>query len=228
MCGRFFLSSGAAEVARHFGLAVEPVLAPRYNIAPGQPVPVVRQRARDGSRVCEAMRWGFAPRFAPDARSRPINARAEGIAARPLFRDAFARRRGLVPADGFFEWQHRGRSARPFAVRVQDGALFAMAALFERGAGEDAVDSCAIVTTEANAHVAVIHDRMPVVLAPENWALWLDPAVREPDRLLPLLRPCPSEWIALHPVDRRVNDVRCDDAALVEPERDLFSASGPS
>jgi putative SOS response-associated peptidase YedK len=226
MCGRFFLSHSGAEVARLFELAVEPVLAPRYNIAPGQPIPLVRRRARDGLRVCDAMRWGFAPRFAPDLRQRPINARAEGVATSPLFRDAFARRRGLVPADGFFEWQHRGRSSRPFAVRVQGGALFAMAALFERGAGENEQGSCAIVTTDANARIAPIHDRMPVVLPHEHWALWLDPAVHEPERLLPLLAPCPSEWIDRHPVDRRVNDVRCDDAALVEPERDLFSSSG--
>lgn len=231
MCGRFFLSQSGAEVLQHFALAEEPVLAPRYNIAPTQPIPVVRQRARGGGdRVLELRRWGFDPGFAgrtPRAGPRPINARAETLATQPLFRAAFASQRGLVPADGFYEWQHRGRSARPFAVRVRGGALFAMAALYARRDGDDGpVDSCAIVTTDANARVAPIHDRMPVILAPEDYAAWLDPAQREPAALLALLRPCPAEWIDVHPVDRRVNDVRCDDPSLPEPERDLFSLGG--
>jgi len=227
MCGRFFLSRSNAEIARHFELAEEPVLAPRYNIAPMQPLPLVRQRARDGRRVLESMQWGFVPRFVRDEpRQRPINARVEGIAERPLFRDAFARRRGLVPADGFYEWQHRGHSSRPFAVRVRGGALFAMAALFDRREAPDgALASCAIVTTAANTALAAIHDRMPAIVAPEHYALWLDPAVHEPERLLPLLAPLGSDAISMHPVDRRVNDVRCDDAELIQPERDLFSSS---
>ena len=231
MCGRFFLSKSNAEIARHFALAAEPVLAPRFNIAPAQRVPVVRERASaPGERVLELRSWGFVPRFAADRSGKhPINARAETIAATPMFREAFAHRRGIVPADGFYEWQHRGRSARPFAVRVHGGALFGMAALFDRhGDGPDALDSCAIVTTDANAVVAPIHDRMPLILAPDDYALWLDPAVTDPERLRPLLRPCPPAWIDLHPVESRVNDVREDDARLVLPERDLFSLGAPS
>jgi putative SOS response-associated peptidase YedK len=265
MCGRFFLSKSGAEIARHFDLATEPVLAPHFNIAPTQHIAFVRtafprsepkasgevHEARVGTgsqlrspivprseakpsgeihkaalRVLETRAWGFLPHFAKSLREgqRPINARCETIATSPLFRDAFVRRRGLVPASGFYEWQHRGRSARPFAIRVRDGELFAMAALFDHWEGEGAaLDSCAIVTSDANERVAPIHDRMPVILAPADYALWLDPDVRDPERLLPLLRPCPAEWIDLHPVDRRVNDVRCDDAQLAEPERDLFS-----
>ncbi len=247
MCGRFFLSKSAAEMVSHFDLAEVPVLAPRFNIAPTQLVPFVRQRRTEPAttlavprsepqasgevhqaraRVLEARAWGFLPHFAdsPRAGTRPINARAETLATSPLFRDAFARRRGLVPASGFYEWQHRGRSARPFAIRVRGGELFAMAALFDHWGAEDAsLDSCAIVTSAANERVAPIHERMPVIVAPADYALWLDPAVRDAERLLPLLRPCPAEWIDLHPVDRRVNDVRCDDAQLAEPERDLFS-----
>ena len=168
------------------------------------------------------------PHFAKALRRgpRPINARSETVATTPLFRDAFARRRGLVPASGFYEWQHRGRSARPFAIRVRGGELFAMAALFDHWEAENAsLDSCAIVTSAANERVAEIHDRMPVILAPADYALWLDPAVHDPERLLPLLRPCPAAWIDLHPVERRVNDVRSDDAGLAEPERDLFSGA---
>lgn len=228
MCGRFFLSRSNAEIARHFGLAEPPGLAPRYNIAPGQDVPVVRARAGEGSpsRVLELRRWGLVPGWASDRRSgaRPINARAESAAQQALFRSALAQRRGLVPADGFYEWQHRGRSARPFAVRVR-GGLFAMAALYERSSGKGGpLDTCAILTTEANEAVRPVHDRMPVILAPEDYAAWLDPAQLDAAALAPLLRPCPAEWIELHPVDRRVNDVREDDADLVAPERDLFSA----
>lgn len=229
MCGRFFLSRSGAEVMQHFTLAEEPVLAPRYNIAPTQAVPVVRQRMRNAERVLELRRWGFDPGFGQAARSgpRPINARAETLATQPLFRAAFASRRGLVPADGFYEWQHRGRSARPFAVRVRGGALFAMAALHARREDETGgVDSFAIVTTAANERIAAIHDRMPVILAPEDYAAWLDPAQCDLAALASLLRPCPAEWTESYPVDRRVNDVRCDDPTLPEPERDLFSLGG--
>jgi putative SOS response-associated peptidase YedK len=253
MCGRFFLSKSGAEMVRHFDLSEEPVLAPRFNIAPTQDVPLVRQRRAERAaasavprsepqasgeihkaraRTLQTFSWGFVPHFADDVRSgpRPINARSETIATSPLFRDAFARRRGLVPASGFYEWQHRGKSSRPFAIRVRGGELFAMAALFEHWERDGAsLDSCAIVTSAANDRVAPIHERMPVILAPADYALWLDPAVQDPERLLPLLRPCPAEWIDLHPVENRVNDVRCDDARLAEPERDLFSfADGTS
>lgn len=224
MCGRFFLSRSSADVARAFDLAEVPSLAPRYNVAPTQQVGVIRATA--SGRRLESMQWGFVPGFASDPRAgqRPINARAETIATLPLFRGAFASRRGVIPADGFYEWQHRGRSSRPFAVRASDGSLLAMAAIWdrhERDAGPLA--SCAIVTTAANTRVAEIHDRMPVLLAPEDLAVWLDPAEHDVDRLRALLRPCDPERLALHPVDRRVNDVRCDDASLPEPERDLFS-----
>lgn len=234
MCGRFFLSTSNAEIARRFGLAAAPPLPPRFNIAPGQLVAVVRARRADlpdaaPERVLELRQWGFVPRWAAEPRraARPINARAETAASLPLFREAWAYRRGLIPADGFYEWQHRGRSARPFAVRVRGGEPFAMAALWEHWeqVGAVSIDSCAIVTTPANARIAPIHDRMPLILGPEDWARWLDPE-REPGDLAGLLRPCPAEWIDLHPVDPRVNDVREDDARLIEPERDLFASAG--
>src|SRR5262249_44556825 len=156
-------------------LAEEPVLAPRYNIAPTQPIAVVRRVGE--RRVLEPMQWGFVSRMPVEAKgaaARPINARAETIATTPLFRDAFARRRGIVPADGFYEWQPRGRSSRPFAVLRRDGAPLAMAAVWERSEGEAGpLVSCAIVTTEANAALAPLHERMPVLLAPEDFATWL-------------------------------------------------------
>jgi putative SOS response-associated peptidase YedK len=224
MCGRFFLSTSAAEIARSFELtSPPPPLAPRFNIAPGQAIPVVRALSREApgraGRVLELLRWGLAPTWMRAAAVHPINARAESAAELPLFREALARRRGLVPANGFYEWQHRGRSARPFAVRLRGGALFAMAALWERGAQEEP-GSCAIVTTEANERVRAIHGRMPLVIAPEDFARWLDP---ERADVAELLQPWPADGLDLHPVDARVNDVRNDDARLTEPERDLFS-----
>jgi putative SOS response-associated peptidase YedK len=227
MCGRFFLSRSGAEIARHFDLAREPTLAPRYNIAPGQPIALVRERLRDGARerVLEERIWGFVPHWAerPGAGRHPINARAETAATRALFRDAFARRRALVPADGFYEWQHRGRSARPFAVRLRGGGLFAMAALYERWHGPGGpLDTCAILTTAANAPVAAIHDRMPAIVAPADYGIWLDPAAADAELLAALLQPWPDAGIELHPVDRRVNDPHCDDPGLLVPERDLF------
>jgi putative SOS response-associated peptidase YedK len=227
MCGRFFLSRSSADVARAFDLAATPALAPRWNVAPTQPIAVVHET--DRGRVVDAMRWGFVPAFATDPRAghHPINARAETIATSPLFRGAFARRRGIVPADGFYEWQHRGKSSRPFAVLRTDGALLAMAAIFEvHEAGGGALKSAAIVTTDATATLAPIHHRMPVLLEPDDFALWLDPGERDTDRLCALLCPSAPEAVRVHPVDRRVNDVRCDDPSLPEPERDLFSGLG--
>jgi putative SOS response-associated peptidase YedK len=237
MCGRFFLSTSGAEIARRFDLDAAPALAPRFNIAPGQDLALVRAErvgsAATARRVLEMRLWGLVPRWVDDPRRapRPINARVETAAQLPIFREALAHRRGLVPADGFYEWQHRGRSARPFAVRIRGGEPFAMAALWEHWerreaeeVGPASIDSCAIVTTDANARVRSIHDRMPLILPPEHWARWLDPALRDVADLAPLLRPWPAEWTDLHPVDARVNDVREDDARLAEPERDLFSA----
>jgi putative SOS response-associated peptidase YedK len=227
MCGRFFVATPGPELARHFGLAVAPDLPARFNVAPGQPIPMVR--VRDGERVLEAPRWGFVPAWAEDpaAGRRPINARVETAAGSPLFRTALAQRRGLVPADGFYEWQHVGRSARPFAIRPRDGGLLAMAALFERWQrGGETLESCAIVTVPAAGAVRPLHDRMPLFLAPADYARWLDPALDDPAMLAPLLAGHGAERLEAYPVDRRVNDVREDDARLVEPERDLFSAGG--
>jgi putative SOS response-associated peptidase YedK len=224
MCGRFLLSTPGPELARVFGLAVAPELRPRFNVAPGQPIALVHALPDAAGRALAAPLWGYAgPGAAPGRR--PINARAETIASSPLFRSAFARRRGLVPADGFYEWQHAGRSSRPFAIRPRAAGPIAFAAIFDAAPdGEPA--SCAIVTTAANGQVRPIHDRMPVILPPEAWAEWLDPARVDAEALGALLAPARDDLLFAHPVDRRVNDVREDDAALALPERDLFSLGG--
>jgi putative SOS response-associated peptidase YedK len=229
MCGRFFLATPGPELARQLGLDAAPELAPRFNIAPGQPVPLLRAEGSAAVRVLAAARWGFVPAWAedPEHGRRPINARSETAASSPLFRHALTHRRGLVPADGFYEWQHVGRSARPFAVARRDRELLALGALFERweraGTG---LETCAILTVPATGAVAALHDRMPLLVPREAWARWLDPARQEPAAIAPLLAGAGAEALVTWPVDRRVNDVREDDEALLEPERDLFSAGG--
>jgi putative SOS response-associated peptidase YedK len=228
MCGRLFLSTPGPELARQFDLAEAPALAPRFNVAPGQPLPLVRAEGPAGRRVLAAPRWGFVPAWADDpGRSpRPINARWESAANSPLFRRALAQRRGLVPADGFYEWQHAGRSARPFAVARRDRALLALGAVFERWErGGATLESCAILTVPAASPVRALHDRMPLLVPREAWSAWLDPERREPPPIVP---DAGAAALEVWPVDRRVNDVREDDAALLAPERDLFSAGGPA
>jgi len=218
MCGRFVQSSSGQTLAERFGVAEAPALRPRYNIAPTQLAAAVREI--EGRRRIDLLRFGLVPGWAEDLRvgSRMINARAERIATAPAFRAAFRRRRCIVPADGFYEWQPRGKTKQPWLVRAADGAPLALAAVWERfePAEGEPVESFALVTTEANDALRPIHDRMPVALAPDEVDAWLDPAQQDRDALCALLRPraLPLECI---PVSRAVNDVRHDDSSLLEP-----------
>ncbi len=221
MCGRVTLTSSARELAEQFALdAAEGAsqLVPRYNIAPTQDVATVRQD-REGQRVLSFERWGLVPHWAknPSIGSRLINARAETVATKPAFRDALKRRRCIVPVDGFYEWSGRGAERRPFVFRSPDARMLGIAGLYERWVGEggEVVDSCTLVTTAANETLAAFHDRMPVILAPDRYDVWLDREVREPERLLPLLSPCPPDWLEPSPVSSRINNVRNDDPACL-------------
>ena len=221
MCGRFTLFTPASRLAEVFlpGEAVS--LAPRYNIAPSQPVLAVRVAPATGRREFATPRWGLIPSWAKDASigSRLINARAETVSEKPAFRRAFRERRCLVPADGFYEWKQEATGKRPFYVRMRDGAPFAFAGLWERWEkipGE-AVETCAILTTEPNDLLAPLHDRMPVIVAPEDFERWLDPAVRSPELLAPLLHPFPAGAMEAFPVGRAVNNPRSDDPSCVRP-----------
>jgi putative SOS response-associated peptidase YedK len=220
VCGRFTLRRPGGEVARHFELQEVPELAPRYNAAPGQDVAVVRAEAT-GMRRLEARHWGLVPPWADDPRvgSRMINARSESAERLPAFAEALRLRRCLVPADGFFEWVARGRERRAFHVRLPDDGLFGMAGLWEtwRGPGGEIVESCAILTTAANTYLRRLHDRMPVILAPGDYARWLDPGQRAPAALRPLLRPYPDGALLLAPVGPRVNRVENDDPDCLAP-----------
>ena len=227
MCGRFTLRASPAEVARRFDLeegATGEALAqrgPRYNIAPGQEVAVVRAAPDAAGRVLEWRRWGLVPRWAedPSIGHRMINARAETAAERPAFREAFRRRRCIVPADSFYEWAGSDRGRQPYRIARVDGDLFGIAGLFEtwRGAGGEVLDSCTLLTVAANRVVGRLHDRMPVLLEPDAYAAWLDPTLEDRGVLAGLLAPCPDERLTLHPVSARVNDVRNDGPELLDP-----------
>ena len=218
MCGRFALHATSEELAR--GLHC-PALAgyrveARYNIAPGQWILVVRPE-RDALEPGLAQ-WGLVPSWARDPREgpRPINARAEGIEAKPTFRGAFRHGRCLVPASGFYEWKTEGGRKQPWYIRPAGGGTFSFAGLVSTWAGpEGELTTCAVVTTAANALMAPLHDRMPVILAPEDRAAWLDPGNRH---AADLLRPCPAADMEAWPVGAAVGNPRHDGPDLILPE----------
>jgi len=218
VCGRYTLAAPAETVAEAFGIEAVPGLAPRYNIAPTEPVPVVR--AAERGRVLEMRRWGLVPHWAREPGGPPLfNARAETVAGKPAFREPFRLRRGLAPADGFYEWREAAGRRQPWHVRRRDGGLFAIAALWETWKPPDGetLASCTFLTTEANDAVRPIHDRMPVILPPERWDAWLDPGERDPGRLGALLVPADPALFTAYPVDPRVNRAEHDEPANVEP-----------
>jgi putative SOS response-associated peptidase YedK len=222
MCGRFLNRTPASETARVFGTAnALPNYPPRYNLAPTQPALVVRFNPETRERSLDPLRWGLIPFWAKDAKIgySTINAKAETIAEKPAFRDAFKSRRCIIPADGFYEWQKTTAGKVPHAIMPREGN-FAFADLWERWkdpASQEIVRSCTIVTGRPNELVAPIHDRMPVILPPETWARWLgeEPASRE--ELLELLKPYPAERMHAYAISTRVNSVRNDEPTLLEP-----------
>lgn len=221
MCGRFLLTAPLEAVQRLFGFAEQPNLAPRYNIAPSQAVAAMIVDAA-AERHFHWMRWGLVPSWSKgERRAAPlINARSETVAEKPSFRAAFAQRRCVVFADGFYEWRQSG-NRQPYCVRLTSGDPFAFAAIWEplavTGEGEPE-RGCALITTQANARMAEVHHRMPVILAPEEVGPWLDPATPRA-ALQALLKPLPDAAVTVTPVSKRVNAVREDDAGLMEEER---------
>jgi putative SOS response-associated peptidase YedK len=222
MCGRFLNRLPVTETAQIFGtVGAVPNWPPRYNLAPTQPVLAVRFNPEARERSLDVLRWGLVPIWAKELAfgAKCINAKAETVADKPAFRDAFKTRRCLIPADGFYEWRKTGGAKVPYAIVPEDG-VFAFAGLWERWkdpASQEIVRSCTIVTGRPNELVAPIHDRMPVILPKETWARWLgeEPASRE--ELLDLLQPYPAERMRAYPISTRVNSVRNDEPALLEP-----------
>ena len=221
MCGRYSITTPVEAMQRVFRFAgLLPNLPPRYNVAPTQQVPIVRRAGNDGERELVQVRWGLIPFWAKDASIgyKLINARAEGIAEKPSFREALKRgRRCLIAADGFYEWQKTGGAKQPWRITLKDGEPFAFAGLWERW--EKApdgvpVESCTIITTSANQLVRPLHDRMPVILAPDDYPAWLgEDAVRE---VAELLRPYPSEAMHAYRISTAVNNVKNEGPECVE------------
>ncbi len=219
MCGRYNLIADGAALVNFFDLVNRLDWAPRYNIAPSQEAPVV-VAGRDG-RHGGLMRWGLIPHWARDAKFgyHTINARVETVAEKPAYRQAFRRRRCLVPATGFYEWQPRPQGKQPWHIRPQPGGLFAMAGLWERWrnpAGEEVL-SYTILVTDAPPRLAAIHDRMPVILPHEAYQAWLDPGQRDPRALQDLLAALSPPALEAWPVSTRVNSPAHEGPELIEP-----------
>ncbi len=217
MCGRYSLTTPAEAVIRAFDASPGLDLAPRFNAAPAQDLPVVRGAGRE----MVSLRWGLVPHWAKDisATKPQINARGETVGSKPTFRDAFARRRCLVPADGWYEWQGERGAKQPYRICRPDGGLFAFAGIWERwgGEGADALESFAIITTGASRDLAHIHHRMPVILDPARYESWLDVEGIPPDRASELLEPAPENDFTAYTVSRKVNSARYDGADCIAP-----------
>lgn len=219
MCGRYTLRTPPAELAEFFGLFREPDVRPRYNIAPTQSVLAIRFDENATPREPVLLRWGLIPSWADDAKigSRMINARADTVATKPAFRAAFKRRRCLVAADGYYEWKQLDDGKQPYLIGRTAGGPMAFAGLWESWTkGEEPIESCTIITTDANEAIGAIHDRMPVILPPEEYDRWLDPQ-SDAQELGGLLAPYPLDDLAARPVSRTVNNPRNDSAACIEP-----------
>jgi putative SOS response-associated peptidase YedK len=233
MCGRYSLSTPGEDLAAVFGLSEALEVEARFTIAPSQPAPIVREGRR--GRRASLCRWGLIPYWADDASvgNRMINARSETASEKPAYREAWRRRRCLVPADGFYEWKREGRHRQPWYFSHPTGEPLAFAGLWDRWAGGEApVESYTVLTTAANPEVAAVHDRMPVILPASAWARWLSTAEEGSESLLELLRPLPAGSLAAWPVSPYVNNPanegsRCIEAVEAtpdarEPQRSLF------
>jgi putative SOS response-associated peptidase YedK len=220
MCGRFTLRAPAQAVEQLFPLFELADVPPRYNIAPTQPVLAVRAGA-EGKPEPVRLRWGLVPSWAadPSIGNRLINARSETVAGKPAFRSAFRQRRCLVLADGFYEWQQAGRQRQPFLFRLHKDRPFAFAGLWECWKkGESPLETCTLLTTNANELLGTIHIRMPVILPHEVYDRWLDPALKDPEALQALLLPYPAQEMEGYPVATWVNNARHEGAECIVPK----------
>jgi putative SOS response-associated peptidase YedK len=220
MCGRFTLTAPRQALKSLFPLFDLPDVPPSYNVAPTQAVLAVRVPHGQDKAEPALLKWGLVPGWADDPAIgyRLINARAETAAERPSFRSAFRRRRCLVLADGFYEWRKAGGKKQPYLFRLAGGEPFAFAGLWEHWQRDGKViDSCALLTTDPNELVKPLHDRMPVMLSPAVFDLWLDAKVEKGPDLHALLRPYPAKAMAAYPVSLRVNSPKNNDAGCLAP-----------
>jgi putative SOS response-associated peptidase YedK len=235
MCGRYRLSRRKEIIEEYFGSAPwDDDWNPRYNIAPTQPVPVVRQHPKEPVRQLSMMTWGLIPHWAhsPSIATGTINAKSETAATKPAFRDPLKFRRCLIPADGFYEWKKMPTSKQPYCFEVNDGELFAFAGLWDgwKDTTGQWIKTCSILTTTPNATTSPVHDRMPVILHRDSYDLWLDPGMTNVQVVSELLKPCDARQMRSYPVSTRINHVANDDEACSAPvelaqiQKRLFSS----
>jgi len=222
MCYRYvLLKSDLMAAATQLRAILAVAFDSRYNLPPGSDVPAVRMAPGGAGREVALLHWGLVPGWAKERTAfgpKLANARAESVAEKPVFRDAFRRRRCVLPASGFYEWEARGKTRLPWLFRRRDEQPLLLAGLWDSWRAPDGgvLESCTVVTIEPNELVRPIHDRMPAILAPEQCDLWLDPAEQTPARLAPLLRPLPAEQLTAGRVSQRVNSIAHDDEACLQ------------
>jgi putative SOS response-associated peptidase YedK len=218
MCGRYRLSRRKQILEEHFdSVSGTEDWNPRYNIASTQPVPIIRQHAKEPVRKLSLFRWGLVPKWArdPSVAARMINARSETASTKPAFSDALKFRRCLVLADGFYEWQKTGKVKQPYCFEINDGEVFAFAGIWDRwkDVTGKSLETFSILTTIPNSVTSLVHNRMPVILNPDSYDLWLDPGMKDVALVSELLRPCDARLMRCYPVSTRVNNVVNDDEA---------------
>jgi len=222
VCGRYRLSKRKQIIEEYFDAADwQDDWSPRYNIAPTQPIPVIRQHPKEPTRQLSLMKWGLVPHWSKDASSAAstINARSETAAEKPAFRDPLKYRRCLIPVDGFYEWKRNEASKQPYCFEVNEGELFAFAGLWDgwKDAEGQWVKSCSILTTTPNAVTSAVHDRMPAILRKDDYEVWLDPGMQNVAAISELLKPYDAQSMRCYPVGTRINYVANDDEECSRP-----------
>ena len=218
MCGRFSNRSSAEKIKKEFKVEAVPSIETRYNIAPTQKILGISQESNE--RAAVLFKWGLVPSWAKDASMGPrlINARSETVTEKPAFRDSFKRRRCIIPADGYYEWQKTGGRKQPYYFIMRDEHPFGVAGLWDRWKSPEGevIETCTILTTEANEMAGEIHDRMPVILHLDDYSLWLDHDTRKLEMVEDLLRPYPADEMASYPVSTLINSPRSQGERLIE------------
>ena len=222
MCGRYRLSRRKEIIEEHFDtVSWDDDWSPHYNIAPSQAVPVIRQHPKEPVRQVSLLRWGLIPHWSKDPRiaASTINAKSETAAMKPAFRDPLRFRRCLIPADGFYEWKRTEASKQPFCFEVGEGELFAFAGIWDgwRNSEGQWIKTCSILTTTPNPLTSTVHDRMPVILDPDSYDLWLDPGMQNVAAISELLKPYEANPMRCYPISGRVNNVKNDDKECSRP-----------
>jgi putative SOS response-associated peptidase YedK len=237
MCGRYSLTRRQSDLIERFGivelLSLDEEIEPRFNIAPSQKVPVVLEH--EGKRALTMLKWGLIPFWTKDlATQKPvINARCETMATKPFFRQALKAKRCLIPADGFYEWRHEGKSKLPMYIHTPEREIFSFAGLWDewRSPEGDVLRTCTIITTAANETMSAVHDRMPIIIRPEHEDLWLDPKVDDAKQLEIALEPLSNDRLQMYQVSTKVNAAGKESPDMVEPvvqviQQSLFDQTG--